>query len=63
MSASRPPLSLLWTEHNAGSGAKPSSNGFGTDVVTRMLPYELKTDTGLAIGPESLRCTISFPLP
>jgi hypothetical protein len=32
-----------------------------TEVLTRNILYELKTDTSLAFEPDGLRCTIRFP--
>lgn len=57
-----PVLTLTWKEHDAAGGAEASHRGFGTEVLTRTLPYELKADTSLAFEADGLRCTISFPL-
>lgn len=57
-----PALRLSWTEHGPALGAKPGSGGFGTEVLTRMLPYQLKADINLVVEPGGLRCTIILPL-
>ena len=57
------PLSLSWTEHGSASGAELANPGFGTEVLTRMLAYDLNATTDLSVGPGELRYTISFPLP
>ncbi len=56
-------LSLVWKERDVTAIDEPSSRGFGTEVLTRILLYELKADTTLTFEPDGLRCTIRFPLP
>lgn len=65
VSTTEPGTSLLisWTEHDAAIGTRPAGVGFGTEVLTRMLVYELGAKTDLAIGRDKLRCTIRFSLP
>jgi two-component sensor histidine kinase len=53
---------LTWTEPRASPGAAPPRAGFGTEVLTRMLAYDLKATTDIVFGPTGLRCTISLPL-
>ena len=55
-------LLISWTEQGAPFGTIPTGSGFGTEVLTRMLAYELNATTNLAIEQDRLRCTISFPL-
>ena len=57
------PLSMSWTEFSPGANldAAPSRRGFGTEVLTRMLPYELKAKTAITFAQNVLRCTIRFP--
>lgn len=59
---SEPTLTFSWKERDAANLAEPSHRGFGTEVLTRTLPYELEAGTFLAFEPDGLRCTISFPL-
>jgi two-component sensor histidine kinase len=65
LAAAEPDLSLLftWTEPGSPPSIDPARRGFGTEVLTRVLPYDLKAETDLAFGPDGLRCTVRFPLP
>lgn len=56
-------LALNWRERDTAPIAAPGDPGFGTEVLTRTLPYELNAETSLAFEPDGLRCTITFPLP
>jgi two-component sensor histidine kinase len=56
-------LLLTWTEFGSSPNGEPARRGFGTEVLTRMLPYDLKAETDLVFGPDGLRCTLRFPLP
>ncbi|TFZ58100.1 sensor histidine kinase [Methylorubrum sp. Q1] len=63
-SGSRPQLTFVWEESGlANLPPAPSHCGFGTEVLTRSLRYELKAETTLTFEPHGLRCTISLPLP
>lgn len=35
-------------------------SGFGTEVLTRMLPYQCGAETQLDFGADVFRCTIRF---
>jgi PAS domain S-box-containing protein len=39
-----------------------SRQGYGTELITRALPYQLKAKTELAFGPDGVRCTIAVPV-
>lgn len=56
-------LSLTWTEHGSAGGAQPARRGFGTEVLTRMLAYDLKAETRLDFESRRLRFTLVLPLP
>lgn len=58
-----PRLTLIWKETGVAMGAPPTRQGFGTDVLTRMLGYELKAETSFAFEADGMRCTIQLPLP
>ena len=59
-----PHLSLTWEEHDtAAELAQPTHEGFGTEVLTRTLPYELKASCTFRVEKDGLRCSIDFPLP
>jgi len=55
-------LTLTWTERGGGAVSEPSEDGFGTEVLTRTLAYELGAEATFAFEPDGLRCTIRFPL-
>ena len=61
--APRTALTFTWKETGAVGVSEPSHQGFGTEVLTRTLPYELKAETTFGFEPDGLRCTIRFPLP
>jgi two-component sensor histidine kinase len=58
-----PELTLTWKEAGLSDVTAPAHQGFGTEVLTRTLAYELKAETTLAFEEDGLRCTIRFPLP
>lgn len=60
--ASGLPLTLVWKEAGCAGIAEPGRSGFGTEVLTETIRYELKAATTLAYEPDGLRCTIRFPL-
>uniref|UniRef100_E6VKH8 histidine kinase n=1 Tax=Rhodopseudomonas palustris (strain DX-1) TaxID=652103 RepID=E6VKH8_RHOPX len=55
-------LTFIWKETDTAIAGAPSHNGFGTEVLTRTLVYELRAETDLAFESDGLRCTIRFPL-
>ena len=57
------PLTFTWEETGLTGVAERSRHGFGTEVLTRTIPYELRADTALVFKPDGLRCTIRFPFP
>ncbi|MET3412830.1 two-component sensor histidine kinase [Methylobacterium sp. 1030] len=60
--AGPPVLSLDWAE-TGGSGVQASGRrGFGTDVLTEMLAYDLGAAVDLRYEPDGLRCAIRVPL-
>jgi two-component sensor histidine kinase len=36
--------------------------GYGTELITRALPYQLKAKTELTYGSDGVRCTIAVPV-
>lgn len=56
-------LTFVWEESDLTGIAEPPHRGFGTEMLTRVLAYELKAETHLSYEPDGLRCTISLPLP
>lgn len=57
------PLTLIWKETGLAGLVEPQRRGFGTEVLTETIAYELKARTALAYEPDGLRCVIRFPLP
>ena len=54
---------FLWVE--TGYAVKPRTSGrkgFGTELITRRVPYELRGEGRLDFEADGLRCQISFPL-
>ena len=57
-----PQLSLVWTETGLNLTARPKRVGFGTELVTERVPYELNGTGTLDFRPTGLVATIEFPL-
>ncbi len=57
-----PALIFVWKEHDATPINQPQRDGFGTEVLTRMLAYELRATTRLDFESDGLRCSIQFPM-
>lgn len=56
-------LELDWTE--SGGRLAPATDrrlGFGTELITRRVPYELRGRGEVELRAEGLRCRIAFPL-
>jgi PAS domain S-box-containing protein len=56
-------LELEWRERGVQLAGKPPREGFGTVLIRRALPYQLKAETNLEFTPEGVQCTISIPIP
>jgi PAS domain S-box-containing protein len=58
-----PRLVFEWKESGTPDrAAKRKRRGFGTDLLERMLTYELKAKTVQTYEPDGLRCTIELPM-
>ncbi|MBY0255223.1 MAG: sensor histidine kinase [Methylobacterium organophilum] len=55
-------LTLVWKETGGTGVTPPSRRGFGMQVLTEMLSYELRATVALAFEPDGLRCTVDCPL-
>lgn len=56
-------LELVWQEGGvAGRVAEPSHEGFGLELLRRVIPYELSAETEVDFRPKGLRFTLSMPL-
>ncbi|ACL58661.1 CheR family methyltransferase [Methylobacterium nodulans] len=57
-----PMLVLDWSETGVAlSGEPPAHRGFGTELIERMLAYELGGNAALTFRPEGLHCRIAVP--
>lgn len=54
-------MQFLWAENSGSVHGEPSHRGFGTEVLERMLPYELHADARFTFGGEQLRYVIDIP--
>jgi PAS domain S-box-containing protein len=56
-------LELHWTESGVEINPAPDRRkGFGTELITRRVPYELRGEGELSYATGGVRCRISFPL-
>ncbi len=54
-------LQLVWTERNGPEVTQLSRRGFGTELIERSIPFELKGQARLEIVDKAVRCTITIP--
>jgi two-component sensor histidine kinase len=60
----QPTVEVEWREHGVRmprSGA-PLRRGYGTELIERALPYQLKARTHLEFGTDGVYCRISAPV-
>ncbi|HVW93787.1 MAG TPA: CheR family methyltransferase [Devosia sp.] len=55
-------LGLEWAESAELDSAAPSRRGFGTELLERMVPYELNGEAVLEYRPDGLVCRIDLPV-
>ncbi len=55
-------LTIRWTEVGSIEVVDARRAGFGTEVLTRMVAYELEASTDVDFSPDGLRYTLRFPL-
>jgi PAS domain S-box-containing protein len=56
-------VALDWRESGVVmSAARPKRRGFGSELIERAVPYQLKAETRLAFGPDGVHCRIVLPL-
>lgn len=57
-------LAFSWEEQGVPAmSVEPGREGFGTELITRALPYRLGAETSFELRPGGLRCLIDLPLP
>gem|GEM_PF-601970 len=55
-------LTLIWKETGGADVVAPTRRGFGMQVLTEMLRYELNARVELAFEADGLRCMVRLPL-
>ena len=71
-------LSVTWRVEQEGGGARlvidwresgvpmpggpPAHRGYGTELITAALPYQLDAETALEFAPDGVRCRIAVPV-
>ena len=55
-------LVLTWQETGVAMPAEPPSRrGYGSELITRALPYQLKAETRLEFRPDGVWCEVKLP--
>jgi PAS domain S-box-containing protein len=55
-------LLVVWQESGvAMPDGPPVRQGYGTELITRALPYQMGADTALEFTPDGVRCSILLP--
>jgi PAS domain S-box-containing protein len=56
-------LRFKWTERGVRIADRAvQRHGFGTELISRRVPYELRGRGGLSFTPDGVHCSIEFPL-
>jgi PAS domain S-box-containing protein len=56
-------LRLTWRESGVSlPGQPPVRRGFGTELITGLIPYELDARCSMEFGTDGLQCTLTIPL-
>ena len=55
-------LMIEWRESGGPPVVAPSRSGYGTTLISDLIPYELAGKVNLAFAPEGLCCRIQLPL-
>jgi PAS domain S-box-containing protein len=60
-----PEIVLEWRESGVSMPASGSlkRKGYGSELIERALPYQLRAKTQLEFGPDGVRCAILVPVP
>ena len=60
-----PAVALEWRESGVFMPAvgPPKRKGYGSELIERALPYQLRAKTKLEFGPDGVRCAIMVPVP
>jgi len=55
-------LTLAWQEAGVEIAGPLSRRGFGTELITKRVPYELEGTGNIEFEANAMRATIAFPL-
>jgi PAS domain S-box-containing protein len=55
------PLAIEWQESGGPPVEVPSNSGYGSSVITELVPYELGGTARLVFSPEGVRCQLEIP--
>lgn len=57
-------VTLQWHESGVQmpAGGTPPRRGYGSELIERALPYQLRAETRLEFGPDGVRCMLSIPI-
>ena len=55
------PLAIEWLEAGGPVVEVPRNSGYGTSVITELVPYELGGTARLLFDPEGIRCRLEIP--
>ena len=55
-------IELLWQESGGPEVSQPSSRGFGTDLLEKIVAHELKHPVELVFAPQGVSCKLLIPL-
>ena len=58
----RPELVIEWRETDGPPVRAPAHKGYGTSVITELIPYELGGTVDFELGPPGIFCRIVIPL-
>jgi len=58
----QPQVQLEWRESGVTMPQAPFRRGYGTELIERALPYQLKAKTELDFRPDGVRCVITAPV-
>jgi two-component sensor histidine kinase len=54
-------LTIDWHESGGPRVNVPKQSGYGTNIITELVPYELGGAADLAYPPDGVRCRLDIP--
>lgn len=55
-------VTIVWQESGVPIAEPPSRKGYGSELIERALPYQLRAKTQLRFDPDGVRCIIQVPM-